>query len=577
MTEELLAGPLHEGLRRLTAGTPYRQVVEELLLALPLRSASALSMRQKEGRGAWLPLLTGNGGEALVCGDALSGTLVALARAGWRVTALDRCPLRLAWARRRDTALARGDLRAVLGDPDGALPFGAERFDLAIAERAPRDSAELARVARGEVVVLGENRLGYKRSSGVRADLRLLGPLELARRALLKPGGERTLGGWRRAVAPAGRARAFALYPHSLDFSHVVALDAPRPRLSIGPKERRNLLKILAYRAGLFPALAPSFALFARGRGTTRLERVLAALAERLDEPRPEADIIVATRGDNCLVQTAVPGADEDDPAGRWVLHIPHSGQQKLQMESHHRRLGELRARFPSLPVPEPLHQGEVEGLALSCERRLGGLTSPQITGEHLPVAAMLADVAVQLPGLVLERVTIDHAVFEELIGAKFELVAGLAAVPSTVAALARMRAEVRERLLGREVPRVVYHGDLRSKHVQVTPSGRVLGYLDWGTSVDSDLPYFDLLHLVAHERKQEADLSAGEAWRLVMDGTRLRDHERAALATYRERVSLDPEVASALELVYPVLVGATAEKNWAFSRPRWLHRNFGL
>ena len=32
-----------------------------------------------------------------------------------------------------------------------------------------------------------------------------------------------------------------------------------------------------------------------------------------------------------------------------------------------------------------------------------------------------------------------------------------------------------------------------------------------------------------------------------------------------------------ALEELYPVLVAAMAEKNWDYSRPRWLHAGFGL
>ena len=36
-------------------------------------------------------------------------------------------------------------------------------------------------------------------------------------------------------------------------------------------------------------------------------------------------------------------------------------------------------------------------------------------------------------------------------------------------------------------------------------------------------------------------------------------------------------EYCRAIEAFYPVLVGAMAEKNWDYSRPRWLNRNFGI
>ena len=66
-------------------------------------------------------------------------------------------------------------------------------------------------------------------------------------------------------------------------------------------------------------------------------------------------------------------------------------------------------------------------------------------------------------------------------------------------------------------------------------------------------------------------------AWRLVRDREGLRDYEREALASYARAVGLDDETCRASELMYPVLVAAMAEKNWEYSRPRWLHKQFGL
>jgi hypothetical protein len=139
------------------------------------------------------------------------------------------------------------------------------------------------------------------------------------------------------------------------------------------------------------------------------------------------------------------------------------------------------------------------------------------------------------------------------------------------------MRLRARELFLGLSIPRVVYHADLRSKHVQVDARGHVHGYMDFGSSEASDLPYFDLLHLVAHERKQEAGLSTGRAWEIMRERAELRDFERAALEDYRERLALPEPYCRAIEEIYPVLVTAMAEKNWEYSRPRWMHRAFGI
>jgi aminoglycoside phosphotransferase (APT) family kinase protein len=200
------------------------------------------------------------------------------------------------------------------------------------------------------------------------------------------------------------------------------------------------------------------------------------------------------------------------------------------------------------------------------------------VVGHQRILARTFADAARHLALLVVAPArALDERDFEELVGAKFDLVRRYAAVPSTVAALDRLRAEARERLVGRPLPRVVYHGDLRSKHVVIAGDGGVVGYLDWGSSEDADLPYFDLLHLILHERKQEAGTTQGAAWRLLERPDGLRPAERGALEDYARRAGLDAETCAALGAVYPVLVAAMAEKNWDYSRPRWLHAGFGI
>ena len=149
---------------------------------------------------------------------------------------------------------------------------------------------------------------------------------------------------------------------------------------------------------------------------------------------------------------------------------------------------------------------------------------------------------------------------------------------PGTIAALREMEWRAREALVGEVFPLVRAHGDLRSKHVQVDHDGRVLGYLDWGSTEEMDLPLFDLLHLLVHERKQEAGLTPGEAWRLLEDDrSALRPYEREVLDSYSDALGLLPGVVKAIEGLYPLLVADVAEKNWDYSRPRWVHRLFGI
>jgi SAM-dependent methyltransferase/aminoglycoside phosphotransferase (APT) family kinase protein len=565
-------------LAELERGVPYKAAFEALLLGMDEALADRLMLLVRESRGAWAPLLETGGGSALFVGDALSGTPVALAALGFEVVVLDRSRTRLALAARRGAALSPAPPHVVAGGDGPALPFASDAFDLVVQEGGLPDArtgwghafAECARVARGEVVLIADNRLGYKRSGGKHGVYHVPGPFEFLGAALAPARGERTLAGYRRALRSTGLGdgRAFALYPHSGEFVHVVGIGVDGPVLPVGPKERENRLKMVGQRLGLFPVFTPSFALVGAGRGgPTRLERILARLAERTGVSAPRATQLVATRGNTAVVL-----------AGPWCLHLPLSPSQRQQIERHHEVIGCIRATHPAVPVPEPIFLGELEGAFLGCETQLAGTTAPQLTGDHGAARNLLGDSARLLAELVVEPAhTIDAASFEELLGSKLDVVARSCGVPATAERIARLKQDARERLIGTTLPLVLYHADLRSKHVQVDAHGRVIGYLDWGSAEDRGLPYYDLLHLLAHERKQELDLPASEAWRIVRERAELRDFERAALDDYCARLGLDDVFRRVIEDVYPLLVGATAENNWDYSRPRWVQRQFGV
>ncbi len=590
--DPLLHGDAARALARLEQGEPFRSALEQLLLELPPARGDQLDLLLRECRGAWLLLLRARAGRALFLGNPLSGTVVGLAALGFEVVVLDPAPERLALAQARNQWSATGRCLSIAGGDGPRLPFADASFAFVVQEENAPEAlvgrgytlAECARVCAEEFALVADNRLGYKRSTGRKAAFRIPGPLEYARSALSPARGLRTLAGYRRALAAnsAGRQRAFALYPHQRDFAFTIAIDEPLPRLAIGPKERRNRLKVAAQRSGLFPLFAPSFVVCAERAAreplATRIEHVLAELARRLGEPQPEVEQLVATRGNTALVHTAVAGRSERDPAGRWTLHVTVSPLQGVQARMHYARLLELRARFPAVPVPQPLHCGELAGLFLTCERRLPGLTAPQYAGDERVAARMLADACAHFAQLVVRPARAMLASeFDELVDAKFEWTLRSAQSADVRSWLAQQRSEARARMVGLEFPRVLYHSDLRSKHVQVEADGRVLGYLDWGSSESSDLPYFDPLHLLVHERKQAAGLRPADAWRALRDPAAWRPEEARALAAYCEALGLSTEYRAALESIYPVLVAAMAARNWEYGRPHWLERSFGL
>ena len=552
-------------------GWSFRRALEALLLDLDEAAADELALQLREGRGAWLVELATHAGGVLFLGHPLSGTVTALALQGLDVyvpAGANSTEGRFVAFRAREQTPGRVHL---IDEPGRG-------YALVVLENGWTGSRELyldleQRLAPGgELVLIADNRLSYKRSLGRKGAFRITGPLEFAGKVLGRSSSPRTLSGWRGLLGGDGRAlESYSLYPHRLDFSHVVALERPYPALSIGPMEKKNLVKLAGKALGLFPVLTPSFAFVVRRgeRGRARIDRALGALAERLGEKQPIVETIVATRGNSAVVHTREGAA--------WTLHVPLAPKNMRQTEHHLRVLGEVRTRFPGVPVPEPLFFGKLEGLTFACERRLPGWTAPQACGDAPRIGRMLGQVADALTKLVVRPSRpFSEADFEAQIAARFRLVLEHASVPATIARLERMLAEARGRFVGRPLPLVYYHADVRAKHVQVDELGNLLGILDWGTAEPEGLPYIDLLHLVVHEVKQEHGVSAGEAWRRML-AREMQRHENECLERYRAALGLEPDVARAIEELYPVLVAAMAEKNWDYSRPRWLQRQFGL
>lgn len=570
-------------------GHDYRAALEHLLRELPLERAELLMQRLRESRAAFATLSAVGRGRALLIGDALSGSAVGLARADLDVVLVDTDPHRLAFAADRDSALcdstlcgstdgsgARRSLDVVRADPRSPLPFADSTFDLVVDERgAPTESelAELARVARGEVVFVADNRFAYKLSSGVRDDFRVMRPIALARRALAPPHGERTLTGWRGAARGVGlpHTDAHALYPHRFDFSHVVALDGAGPKLTIGPMERANRLKLAGKALGLFPLLTPSFVLRASRTPLSSpwFEQVLERLAHDLGEDTPRFEHLVATRGNTCVVLTHGPG---------WCIHAPLSPAQERQSRRHFEALSHLHERSPGFPAPTPLWEGVIDGRYLCVESRLSGLSAPQLVGDLEAASRTYADCAEALASLVVEaRRPLEPTRLAPLIDGRVEAVAPRTGRSSTEQAVHGIAERLTEELLDRPVPLVIHHSDLRAKHVQVRPTGELVGFMDFGSYERADLPGFDLLNLILHDRKQRTPgARIGDAWRACLESG-FEPFEQSAIDRYATLLELPDGYMDSILRALPLLVGAMAESNWDYSRPRWIHRSFGI
>ncbi len=573
---------LRAAVLRAERGLDYKRNLEKLLQDLvPWRADEHLMIGQ-EGRGAFLLLLERSGGQALFVGDALSGTVTALAGLGFRVHVCDPDPDRLAFARVRDAALAPG---RVTHHPmqAGRAPEGfSEPMDLVVAELGPRGEAPvwgrdwqgLQNLSSDTFVAVVDNAWAYKRALGRRGRFEYVKPWTFLARALKPAPGEGTRASFRRRFARFGKSvRSLALYPHRLECSHVVALEGEGPRLTVGRLERRNRLKVWAHRLGAFPWLSPSFVWIARraqASGEDRLQRLLDELASESSVPAQRAEHLIATRGNVAVVLTHAP----QQPTGvGWALHIPLCAQKHRLLRRHAACLQQLPNRFPEVPAPQLHWEGTRDGLWLTVEERLQGQSAPQLdTGgpEQAHMLRQMAEILTQLRHG--EEQVLDEARLESLLGERVRRIVELCGRTATAQRVITMHREFCGAVLGLRVPRVLYHADLRPKHVQVDGQGNVLGLMDWGAFEEEFLPYMDLLHLFAHLRPD----SARHQWQRLLDGA-LDPWERSALDHYADRLGLPEAFCRAMERFYPVLVAGMAERNWDFSRPFWVHREFGL
>jgi len=584
MPEAALAKHLAQAPRPST----WREFLEPFLAGLDSPTGDRIMMLMEESRGAWAVLLAQQPGTALFVGNAVSGTVPALAILGWQVTVADPSPERCAFAERRDNEYAPGKVSWVHAAHD-KLPFAPKSFDLVVREDAA-DGIDLARapsleklknLSRASQVHLADNRWAYKRATGERGRFRRHSPLSFMRQALFPAPGLHTLAGHRRNLDPELPTRTFALYPDGREFSHVVNLDGRFPRLTVGPRERANLPKVLARKIGLFPLLTPSFALINEAEGATFSARLLAFLAEKIGEEAGQLDQLIATRSNCAMLMTAPKGVQmEEEQApipGSWVIHIPLSPGKHQVLSQHVQFMRRAAKEFPQLKAPEVLFEGTFEGVYLCVARRIGGWTATHATDDAGQMAALAIDLGRLLSELVVRPAQAFSAEdFERLLGQRFERVAQKCKRPRTAARVHGATDSLREALVGAQLPLMFHHADLRAKHLIINDQGKVRATLDFGSAEPEFLPLVDLLHHLGHQRKQKQQCSAQQAWQELRNPATRSGHEQQALEEQAQTLNIETHIVEAMLDAYPLFVAGMAEANWDWSRPEWIHREFG-
>jgi len=271
----------------------------------------------------------------------------------------------------------------------------------------------------------------------------------------------------------------------------------------------------------------------------TVLDRIVAQAEEPLGVPQARHSGVLLLQGPQALLRVAI-------------------GPARALLDVEAEALERIRADGPSVlvsRVPETLARGR-EGVAQwSLERRLGGGPSPRE-----PSAALVDDEVAFLAAL------------HSLAGGGEPAQPSVAEDAQTLG-LDTTTAWADSVLDG--LPRGWSHGDFFPGNLLVA-DGRLAGVVDWQSAAPGELPFLDLLQLVAHRWRWEHGASHAEA---VLDGLVpwARRGGDTAAAAYAEAIGVEasPELLEALVTTYWLRRAAFDARVYP-SRvtPRWRRRH---
>jgi hypothetical protein len=386
------------------------------------------------------------------------------------------------------------------------------------------------------------------------------------------------LRGPREVLSSAGipASRELAFWPSAAHATElfVPGRDWPRPC----PEAALRARAAKALRRFARPASAALGSHARRSDGSSRIERVLSALSQRLGEPCPAPELVFASCGATIEVHTACPALDAADPRGRWVLHLgTQSGESDALQRGaglQHRAL-ELDARAA---VPRPLAFGVFEGLSLHCERRLPGWPADRRAISSADAGRWQDQASSFLAGL---RVPGAAPIAASDIASRCRTWRELAReqLRSTSAAsrcVERLAVEASSTLAGLALPAVLAHGDLRPRHLLVDSSRQVRGWIHWSLGEAEGLPGLDWIHLHLHLEAQRRRETLGAALQRLLAAEQVDLPEHAALWRYASALGLSRSTLLAIARLHPLYLASIAGRFSHPPSPGWLAAQLG-
>jgi SAM-dependent methyltransferase len=237
---------------------------------------------------------------------------------------------------------------------------------------------------------------------------------------------------------------------------------------------------------------------------------------------------------------------------GNVVIVIPKVARVLAWRRKEIGIVNEVRALSPFLAarLPRLYTECSVDGETYFAISEIPGMTVDSRMRHLERLTRNAVDFLIRFNQITAREIIIDDIAFENLFGAIVRQV--IATYPETRPVMERIGAFLRRIVHGRSMVTVWLHGDYKMENIIFDKKTLgINGIIDWEHSRRDNLPWLDLMYLVAYNRITSEGLDFFEAYRAVISQENLTDHEKSVMAAYAGAFPVTPDMKTVLSCLF--------------------------
>ena len=520
----------------------------------------------KDGWRHLLPPLPASA--SVLCLDTRFGnTAAAFAETGLSVTVIHPCPVTVHIIRHRLTSINLPNVEVIhLPSESAKLPFPDDHFDafihhdvvatlLANPAMASSPYALLSSPLFDEVFRVlksgGFAHFGTKNPCGYTHLLKRL------RCPLSSLSGTSRLASVRRLKRLARRAgfQTLRVYPYLVENGRVAEVIAPS-----GYQSTKNSLaaseqfkQIILGRSGA-RYLAPAYGL------VCAKDCALAPPLQSFIEDLSSRDILsrVSEEDSGFRRYLSLPGkaivtlGKAADGEENVIIVIPKVSRVLTWRRKEISIVNEVRALSPFLAARLPRLYTECSAGGETCFAisEIPGMTVDRHIRHLERLTHNAADFLIRFNQITAHETIIDDTVFENLFATIVRQV--ITTYPDTRQSMERIETHLRRIVHGKSIATVWLHGDYKLENLIFDKKTlEINGIIDWEHSRRNNLPWLDLMYLLAYNRIVSEDRDFFDVYRDVILPENHTDHEKSVIAAYARALPVTPDMKTVLTCLF--------------------------